>query len=67
MLPFLSLLAAISFWRQSLVLQCAALGFAALYGWLYRQLVRFRGQRLVALRRAVGWSAAGRGRLRPNG
>jgi UDP-N-acetylmuramyl pentapeptide phosphotransferase/UDP-N-acetylglucosamine-1-phosphate transferase len=47
-----TIIPAVIFWRDTLVLACWAFAFAALYVWLYGRIVRFRIPSWLILRRA---------------
>jgi UDP-N-acetylmuramyl pentapeptide phosphotransferase/UDP-N-acetylglucosamine-1-phosphate transferase len=49
-IPMIACGIALAFWDRSLVLQCAALGFALLYVVAYRRIVRFRVPAWMVLR-----------------
>jgi hypothetical protein len=49
-IPMIACGIALAFWDRSLVLQCAALGFAVLYVVVYRRIVRFRVPAWMVLR-----------------
>jgi UDP-GlcNAc:undecaprenyl-phosphate/decaprenyl-phosphate GlcNAc-1-phosphate transferase len=47
-----TIIPAVIFWRDTLVLACSAFAFAALYVWLYRRIVRFSVPSWLILRRS---------------